>query len=778
MSKRRGSSNNAAVKFLKKRVQPNQGISLQELTDQLARLPPRMRTQYGSSAESLKQFLSQFPKVFVISKRGNVYVRARSRRATSTHNGTTTSHSCPEEDDVTCLTDVRGKVYRIFSVYGFISVKYPITTSVYFDVKVFENAQHRSLRTSGLQVGDCVILDAKLGPKECEARFRASRVTRAPTATPSSSPCPSLRGGNGGGKGKAVAHLVNQYGLMEKVKPNYGSIKFGPNQKERAFFHADAVDESLGTSVKNLQDVLTVGDKVRFNAKRTKKPSGKFKWEATTVSLCRSDDRSCSGESDGQQSGNEVFMSDEEYDIQDLLQAKLDEYESREEDLKESPLGCADWDAGSGEEDSSVQGNRSARDILSEWERRRKLAGERGFLYPVTEAVGTVKFGPGRGLTASAAVHVTYLEMELVDNLLWEVADGQEVCFDAVQAEDNKWIATLVWIGQRPAKPPVGDSEDIFNRITNKIFVRAKSVSKGEPGPCGDFNGEETLQNVGPGSPPAQFSISIYEDAKGIIVQTREGTATCEVREIAAPRKVDFTSECFYKDGTVFSGDLNEVLREGDLVFLDYMVGVKGKKEQTVCDLVWQGRKPSGVRKTSPEEFGNRLQIDSQDAENLLCFEDLETARAEEASRDTSRVPLDTELPEDTVLSRGTGASSSVSVTGLLAGMPAETSTLSNRMRSPGTRNEPSARESTPDLSFLPAGVDDEVLRRLARMAAAEIVAQRESLRVVLCDVGAQTIDEGPSSKPGSTLFVPAFVDVSTQTLSTGEIISKELFIS
>ncbi|KAH9370682.1 hypothetical protein HPB48_014011 [Haemaphysalis longicornis] len=349
MSKRMGTSSNAAVKFLKRRVQSNQGISLQQLTEYLSCLPPRMRTKYGNTTECLKEFLRQFPKVFVVSKQGKVYVRRRKRRVTSTLNGTglmaTTSHSFTDEDEVTCLTDVTGKVYRIFSVYGFIYVKYPISTSVYFDVKAFENAQHRSLRSSGLRVGDCVTLDAKVGPKECEARFRASRVTRASVATPSSSPCPSLPGDHGGGRRNTVTQLVNQYGEIVTVMPNYGFIKFGRHLRERTFFHADTVDQPLGLSVKNLADVFTVGDKVRFNAKRIKKPSGKVRWEATTVHLCRSDDLSCASDSEGRPSGNEVFMSDEEFDIQDYLQAKLDEYEIQEANLEETLPGCAEWDA-------------------------------------------------------------------------------------------------------------------------------------------------------------------------------------------------------------------------------------------------------------------------------------------------------------------------------------------------------------------------------------------------------------------------------------------------
>lgn len=82
-------------------------------------------------------------------------------------------------------------------------------------------------------------------------------------------------------------------------------------------------------------------------------------------------------------------------------------------------------------------------------------------------------------------------------------------------------------------------------------------------------------------------------------------------------------------------GDVTEVLREGDAVFLDYVVGLNGTREEVCCDLVWHGRRPRGAWQMSPEEFGQRLQIDTQDAVNSLCFEDVETEieRAEVASR-------------------------------------------------------------------------------------------------------------------------------------------------
>ncbi|XP_077544754.1 uncharacterized protein LOC144157908 [Haemaphysalis longicornis] len=785
MSDRSSSTSEEMVRFLKKRVESHQGISLQQLTGHLSQLPPGLRTKYGRSIKSVKMFLHTFPEVFVIRDDTNVFLRTKSPEATSSSDGNAENKpdNGTDGEDVTSLTDVKGTVYRIFSLYGFISIEKPVKTSIYFDVKSFENAEHTSLPSSGLKVGESVICDAKMGPKDCEARFRAIHVTRADKNKLSSSHCLSLHSVNDEGAGDcdAVGDLANQSGVIERVKPNYGFIKFGRNQSDRAFFHANNVDQSLGKSIKNLPDVFAAEDVVRFDAKPSKKPTDKVKWEATMVHLCR--DSNGNGANDFDEfNNNEVFVSDDEFDLQDLLQGKLEKYESSEDGLKESPVGYVDWDSSSLKGyscNSSPKGNEDGRLLFPEWERRPKLSGERGFLYPMTESLGRIKFGPSCGLSACAAAEVTYRDEELIENLLWDVADGQPVSFDAEQAEDSTWIATLVWIGRRPAKPLVGDREDLFTRTTKNKRDAHKPLTNSATETHGHVGGEETLQNVGSRFPLIQPSITSYKNVKGVIVQVTECIGTCEVQELAASRRVKFTSEGFYKDGTMFLGYLNEALREGDTVFLDYMVGVKGRNEEIRCDLVWQGRRPGDVRQMSPEEFRRRLQKDTQNGEKVFCAEDFkaETERADEASHTSSCIPSDTGLPQDTVPTRESEASSSMSEAGLLAALPALTSNPTH-MPSFGARNESPACGSAPD--EFSEDLDDEVLLQLADIVVAKIIAQEERLRVDFHDIGVQTVDEDPLPLPhsGPDGLVPAIVSSGTQTLSTGEIKSEKLFTS
>ncbi|KAH7975983.1 hypothetical protein HPB52_007211 [Rhipicephalus sanguineus] len=182
------------------------------------------------------------------------------------------------DDETTTLTGAKGKVYRLFKTYGFISVQHPISTSVYFSLRSFENGQHSSLLSSGLQLGDGVVLDAEVGPNDCEAKFRASRVARikggnAATPSDSSSPAPQTM---------VFTPLVNRTGAIETLKDEFGFIKLEKEQ-ECAFFHAAEIERYLGTAVPALPEVLAVGDKIRFDADLNKNTTARAKWVVTTI---------------------------------------------------------------------------------------------------------------------------------------------------------------------------------------------------------------------------------------------------------------------------------------------------------------------------------------------------------------------------------------------------------------------------------------------------------------------------------------------------------------
>ncbi|KAH9383022.1 hypothetical protein HPB48_023681 [Haemaphysalis longicornis] len=245
------------VKFLLERVESHQGISLQQLTGHLSLFPPELTTD-GCSVKSVMAFLQKFPDFFVIRNENNMYLARENRQGTSSVNGSaenvaSASDSAVCERDITYVTDVTGTVYRLFSIYGFISIESPTKTSVYFD-EYFENAQQASLPSSGRQVGGSVAIDAWIGPKDCKAEFAATRVTRANPTKLSSSPVVSPLSANDGGTGdcNTFIHLVNQLGVVEFAKSSLGFIKFGASERERAYFHVNNADKSLRSSIKNL----------------------------------------------------------------------------------------------------------------------------------------------------------------------------------------------------------------------------------------------------------------------------------------------------------------------------------------------------------------------------------------------------------------------------------------------------------------------------------------------------------------------------------------------
>ncbi|KAH9364582.1 hypothetical protein HPB48_013287 [Haemaphysalis longicornis] len=161
---------------------------LQQLTGHLSLFPPDPRTTHGCSVK----FSSSATTTTGAG-------REKTAKRTSSVNGSaesvaSASDGAASEKDVTCLTGVTGTLHRLFPLYGFISIESPIDTSVYFDLQSFENDQRTSLPSSGLQVGDSVVFDARIGPNDCKAKFRATRVARATPTKLSSSPVQVVRG--------------------------------------------------------------------------------------------------------------------------------------------------------------------------------------------------------------------------------------------------------------------------------------------------------------------------------------------------------------------------------------------------------------------------------------------------------------------------------------------------------------------------------------------------------------------------------------------------------
>lgn len=105
-------------------------------------------------------------------------------------------------------------------------------------------------------------------------------------------------------------------------------------------------------------------------------------------------------------------------------------------------------------------------------------------------------------------------------------------------------------------------------------------------------------------------SISVFDGTKGTVLLALNNLVIIEVYEGDASRKIEFTSDIFYKDNERVSGDLRDVLGQGDEVTLDYMVGWTGRDEVVHCSAVWQGEKPQSALCLDPDEFSRKLHVE------------------------------------------------------------------------------------------------------------------------------------------------------------------------
>lgn len=565
------------LSYLKRRIEANQGISIGKLPGHMAQLPPEVRAKHGGNEDAIRKFMEKHPEVFVIDKSGRVFLRpAPSPKRTAPLEAAA--------EEVTALCGVSGKVLRVFPNFGFITIEQPFKTTVYFDVKGFEENRHTTLTSAGLSEGDCVILDAtkSVGHK---ASFKATRVERIEKAVASASKPtkkPSV---------DEEDQLYNQSGIIHTVKPDFGFITFGPKKKSCAFFHSSVVDKALTKGSRNLADILTTNDRVRFDAKPDSKGSKWVKWKATRV-WCGSPETDGAAHSEAD-SGDEVFMSEDEADMESILNDDSDS-ESSNVDVGDYPVGFPDWE-GNTPRNPLHPGDGSSAEKPVSWSSRRTLSGIKGIFFKQSDNIGCICSVDGMA-TARAVISTVYhagRQIKSFDELPWssDVKKGVEVFFDAVE-DGDEWLATLVWSGNRPPKLPVKCSEFTFNAV--------RAAAKDER--CvEDELGVPRREAAQSGAEP---SIEIFPDRRGVVVSVAPRVVWCEVKEASGSRRLKFT--CLYRDGAVHVDRLDEILQADDVVSVDYMVGTSHDKEEARCSLVWQGKRPLDAASLSPEDF-NRL---------------------------------------------------------------------------------------------------------------------------------------------------------------------------
>ncbi|KAH9361797.1 hypothetical protein HPB48_003794 [Haemaphysalis longicornis] len=578
------------LSHLQKCLETNQGIKLNELPGYLDPLPREVREKHCANDSAIRSFIEKHSEAFIIDSSDRVFIQPKPA----------TTVQAPVEG-LTELCNVSGQIYRTLPARRFIGVEKPIKTTIYFGVKQFEDGRHSDVHSAGVAVGpDSVVLDAtrtsghKAPLKATHVRrVKPVVVKRAPRLTPLKV------------EPESGDDLYNQPGVIHTVKPSFGFITFGPKKKRNcSFFHSSVVEKTIARSCKDLADIFTVGDRVRFDAVPNTKPSKWVKWKATSVWHSFPEDDAASYQEKG--SASEVFMSEGE-DIEELLNgcSSLDFSDGETEDY---PVGIPDWE---GPKARTTGGSQEPSDPEAHvpWTTRQKLSGVKAAFVRVTERTGQASW-LDEDIFVHVIIDVVYRNGKQIKSFE-ELYEGStfksvvDVYIDAVKAREDLWVATLVWTGNRPAKLHVSLSENIFNRILAET-VREKELS-GQHSTEGASHSSADASRASLAAAPSdsQLSITICPGSKGIVTDIQQRVATCSVQESGKLRDLQFTS--FYKDGTAYMYNLDKALKKGDAVSLEYMVGVSQGKEEVHCDLVWQGQKPSGVLQLSPEDFAERL---------------------------------------------------------------------------------------------------------------------------------------------------------------------------
>lgn len=540
-------------------VRADEGVPLSRLQEILSQLPPSVRGRFGATIETIRWVARRYPGTIVVGSDSRVYMSAKPR-ASSKNNEAKSSNSTEAPIE---LRNATGTISKVLPCYGFVDLSHPLRDSVFFEKRLFQENRHFDLRKSGLKLGDIVILDAVRSPPGHRARYQATRIELLRKIAHTSNPTT-----------KQAAFQPNNHGMtngfagtIQAVNPGHAFILFGQGNKDCAYVSIDNVDKSLLQAEKSLNDIFSVGDKVHFDAQPHPKPTSCAKWWATNVKKVQ-----CAELAQANDCGDQTFLSDN--DIAELL---LD---------------------------------------LKGFSARRKLSGIRGGFFPNSKNTGLVS-AYDQNVMVRVILGVAYCNGKKIRSfgeLLTDCAlqDAVDVFVDAVEAEHDTWVATLMWTGQRPEHPHVEQSESAFH---NALALAMSEMSAGncdlEAGGLGSSNTSPNFCSV----PGSDHTVAVYPHSKGILKFVNANSAVCEVQEPEGCRNVEFFTFC--RNNVPHVAHFKNLLRENDVVQIDYMVGTVGRREEVCCRLVWQGERPSDVRQTSLAEFGLLLKARAAQ-ENVL----------------------------------------------------------------------------------------------------------------------------------------------------------------
>ncbi|XP_076328618.1 uncharacterized protein LOC143234840 isoform X3 [Tachypleus tridentatus] len=298
------------IEFWTEKVNRFGCISLQNLTGHASQLPVEVRNIFGSSKTALKKFLSEHPDVYYIDKKNNVWPALCKHDKTchvsvSNHKKEVNTENIDENQrqnisiSLDKICESVGKIYRVFPVYGFITITQPVKTTVYFDVGTFEDGTKSKLYEYNIKPGDVVYLNAKRGPEGCEAHYRATKVWRQGYSL-------NIEDKN---ISEIENRILNGHGVIQNIFNRYGFIEQDNLPNRIVFFHMRDIENPTGEHFDKLDDVLKKGEKVSFHAIPSSLKNSLAKWQATSVFIKHFENKSILTTEDEQPILNSHFTS-------------------------------------------------------------------------------------------------------------------------------------------------------------------------------------------------------------------------------------------------------------------------------------------------------------------------------------------------------------------------------------------------------------------------------------------------------------------------------------
>ncbi|XP_075736140.1 uncharacterized protein LOC142776405 [Rhipicephalus microplus] len=204
------------------------------------------------------------------------------------------------------MYDEEGIIELVREMYGFVRLKrYPSESACFLkDDEARYLGRRIKCATDVFKVGDVVRFDAipnERGKGVAKWRITTFHYIQSISGWAPPKPCRDWYS-NGSDKVRA---LTGCDGVVDRVKSEYGFIRLGPHSTPAAFFRVGVLEQSIEKSIKDVSEVLAVGDLVRFDAELNLKENTSAKWWITYIRPVSPTPGSLSREDVGKSSGGE-----------------------------------------------------------------------------------------------------------------------------------------------------------------------------------------------------------------------------------------------------------------------------------------------------------------------------------------------------------------------------------------------------------------------------------------------------------------------------------------